>query len=135
MTSRRSRSLTLARAPARARRKEPGQIDAEAAEVEGEEGQAPRAARDPGQPTRAEAEEHELTHIPYRPWCEACTRGKAKRKPSLRLSEAYRHSSCPRVRMDYAFLRKLRMRKARARSRAEAQVQGLGERQRQLFFF
>ena len=74
------------------------EIDAE------EEAVQPRGARDPGQPTRAEREEHELTHIQYRPWCEACVRGKAKRRPSLRISGAYSHSCNPRVRMDYALL-------------------------------
>ncbi len=47
-----------------------------------EEAQQPRGVRDPGQPIQAMIDEHDLTHIPYRPWCDACTRGRAKRKPS-----------------------------------------------------
>ena len=49
-----------------------------------EEFQRPRVLRDPGQPSAAEIEEHNVTHIPYRPWCEACNRGKAKKKPAKR---------------------------------------------------
>ena len=37
-----------------------------------EEADPPRAVRDPGQPTRVMIEEHNLTHIPFRPWCAAC---------------------------------------------------------------
>ena len=64
----------------------------------------PRGARDPGQPAQADCDEHDLTHIPYRPWCEACVKGKAKRKPSRRICGAYSHSCNPRVRMDYGKL-------------------------------
>ena len=71
---------------------------------EEEESQQPRAARDPGQPTAAMIAEHNLTHIPYRPWCEWCVRGKAKRRPSRRLCGAYAQCSHARVRMDYAYL-------------------------------
>ena len=47
-----------------------------------EEAQQPRGVRDPGRPNQEMIDEHDLTLIPYRPWCDACTRGKAKRKPS-----------------------------------------------------
>ena len=69
-----------------------------------EEHHRPRVVRDPGQPTPEEVEAHNVTHIPYRPWCEACNRGKAKKKPSLRLCGAYAQSCHARVRMDYAKL-------------------------------
>ena len=69
-----------------------------------EEAEAQRALRDPGSPSKAEREEHDLTHLPYRPWCDACVRGRAKDKMSLRLTEAYSHSCVPRVRMDYCYL-------------------------------
>ena len=71
---------------------------------EEEESRRPRSARDPGQPSRLEQEEREMTHIPFRPWCEACVRGKSKRKPSRRLTGEYAHDQCCRVRMDYAYL-------------------------------
>jgi hypothetical protein len=69
-----------------------------------EESQQPRAIRDPGQPAQAMIDEHDLTHIPYRPWCEACVRRRAKRKPSRTLCGSYAQNSCARVRMDYAYL-------------------------------
>ena len=37
-----------------------------------EEHEPPRAVRNPGQPTPAEVAEHNLTHIPFRPWCTHC---------------------------------------------------------------
>ena len=69
-----------------------------------EEAESQRALRDPGSPSKADREEHDLTHLPYRPWCDACVRGRAKDKMSLRLTEAYSHSCVPRVRMDYCYL-------------------------------
>ena len=69
-----------------------------------EEAERQRGLRDPGTPTKAEREEHDLTHIPYRPWCDACVRGRAKDKRSLRLTQAYAHSCVPRVRLDYCYL-------------------------------
>ena len=34
-------------------------------------------------PSRAEIEEHELTHLPFRNWCRHCVKGRA-RKPHTR---------------------------------------------------
>ena len=50
-----------------------------------EEHVAPGALRDPGQPSPAERAEHDLTHIPYRPWCKHCVRGRAKGRQSRKL--------------------------------------------------
>ena len=69
-----------------------------------EEAQPQRGMRDPGQPSAAERAEHDLTHIPMRPWCKHCVRGKAKDNPSLRLCGAYSENMCPRVRLDYCQL-------------------------------
>ena len=33
---------------------------------------AVRPLRDPGQPTERERRQHELTHLPFRPWCADC---------------------------------------------------------------
>ena len=33
-------------------------------------------ARDPGAPTQAEIDEHNVDHIPYRSWCECCVMGR-----------------------------------------------------------
>ena len=88
-----------------------GERDVEAdedAQAQGHEGEEevhhPRGLRDPGQPTQAMIEEHNRSHLPFRPWCAACVYGKAKRKPSLRIMGSYSHSCLPRVRMDYAHL-------------------------------
>ena len=78
--------------------------DRDGGDEDEEEARCPRGARDPGQPTSQEREEHERTHTPFRPWCVACIRGKSKRKPSRRLAGEYSQSQCCRVRMDYACL-------------------------------
>ena len=33
--------------------------------------------RAPRQPTEREREEHEVTHMPYKAWCDACVKGRA----------------------------------------------------------
>ena len=37
-----------------------------------------RGVRGPVAPSRAEREEHDRTHIPYRDWCECCVRGRGQ---------------------------------------------------------
>ena len=69
-----------------------------------EEAEVQRAAVDPGQPTRLQREEHNLTHFPFRSWCRACVLGRAKDSPSRTVKGAYAESVLPRVRMDYCFL-------------------------------
>ena len=88
----------------------------ESQQGEGEEGQQeeeiagpqearrPRPGRDPGQPTRREREEHEVTHLPYRPWCQHCVRGKAKSSQHRR-SENTADRQVPVVAMDYTFFK------------------------------
>ena len=75
----------------------------EGPEVE-EEHERQRPIRDPGQPTPAEVAEHDLTHIPFRPWCPACVKGKAKDKMSRRIQGDVAENLVPRVRLDYCFL-------------------------------
>ena len=69
-----------------------------------EEARNPRGARDPGQPSQQEREDHERTHIPFRPWCEACIRGKSKRRPSRTIAGEHADRQGCRLRMDYAHL-------------------------------
>ena len=69
-----------------------------------EEAERPRALRDPGKPTRVQIDEQNLTHIPFRPWCAACVRAKAKNRMSLKICGAYFESLIPRVRLDYCYL-------------------------------
>ena len=69
-----------------------------------EEAEVQRPFRDPGMPTQQEIAEHCITHLPPRPWCPHCLRGKGKDTPSLRLKGQFAESLVPRVRLDYAFL-------------------------------
>ena len=45
-----------------------------------EEGEAdqPKKVRSPGSPSPQEVDDHNLTHCPYRSWCEHCVRGQTK---------------------------------------------------------
>ena len=69
-----------------------------------EEHVVPGGLRDPGQPSPAEKAEHALTHIPYRPWCRHCVRGKAKGRQSRRLRAEQSEGTCPRIRLDYCMI-------------------------------
>ena len=64
--------------------------------------------KDPGQPTQAEVDEHELTHCPYKPWCSHCVRGKAAEDPHRRKKEAEKEKDkeegIPTVSLDYCFM-------------------------------
>ena len=65
----------------------------------------PTTLTSPYTPTRQERMEHELTHIPYRSWCDHCVRGKcaamAHRKSTLEDDR-----KIPVVGVDYAFLKR-----------------------------
>ena len=39
-----------------------------------------KVARDPGDPTKKEREDHNATHIPFRSWCPICVRAKDGRR-------------------------------------------------------
>ena len=54
--------------------------EAGAREENEEEGVKPSFKSTEPQPSKREVEEHMLTHIPYRPWCPYCVRGKARAK-------------------------------------------------------
>ena len=43
-----------------------------------------RVARNPGDPSTKEREEHNVTHIPYRSWCPVCVKAKGKEDPHRR---------------------------------------------------
>ena len=51
---------------------EPSSLNNRELEEEEEEAATPRMAKDPSEPTRAEREAHQATHLPYRSWCAAC---------------------------------------------------------------
>ena len=54
----------------------------------------------PTPPSREEEERHEVSHIPFRSWCTACVRGKAKQMPCRRLPKD-RDDGIPVVALDY----------------------------------
>ena len=72
-------------------------------EDEEEEARRPRGLRDPGAPTQAEIEEHNLTRLPYRSWCPACIAGKARDR-AHRLTESHHDEGVPRIVVDYCFV-------------------------------
>ena len=73
-------------------------------EVDEDEGQVQRAAKAPRLPGAREREEHNLTHCPYRSWCEHCVKGQAKDFPHRTVSGSLAESDVVRVSMDYCFL-------------------------------
>ena len=66
--------------PRRRGRENPGQDvgRALADEAPREEALPAKGVRGPVAPSRAEREEHDRTHIPYRDWCECCVRGRGQ---------------------------------------------------------
>jgi hypothetical protein len=68
------------------------------------EGEKMRAVRAPHRPTPREVEDHELTHCPYRAWCDHCVRGQAKDRPHVTLKGDLAESTVARVIMDYCFM-------------------------------
>ena len=69
-----------------------------------QEAEAQIPVTDPGQPTQAMTDEHELLHSPFRPWCAACVRGRAKDDPSRKVKGRFAEHVLPRIRMDYCYL-------------------------------
>ena len=63
---------------------------------------APRVARRPILPTKAEIAEHFPLHLHYRSWCEHCVAGKARMAPHLS-QPSDRERLGVTVHMDYAF--------------------------------
>ena len=60
---------------------DPGIAGLEDKEFGEEEAQVGKPKTAGYKPSPAEVEEHNLTHLPFRNWCEACVRGKAKDEP------------------------------------------------------
>ena len=57
--------------------------------------------QDPVMPTKAEREEHEKTHLPFRSWCRHCVRGRGKEMPHRSSSE---ETVGPEMSFDFFFL-------------------------------
>ena len=73
-------------------------------EAEDEEEHGTRVARrrlDPREPTDEERRDHEMTHLPYRSWCEDCVKGRGKEEDCRR---TMREADFPEVSFDFCFL-------------------------------
>ena len=57
------------------------------------------------EPTKAEREQHEITHMPYRSWCEHCVRGKAVGGHHHRRIPEDMEGRIPMISMDYMYMR------------------------------
>ena len=77
-------------------------VDGDADEI-AEEARKPLMVQAPVQPTRAERDEHEKTHMPYRSWCVHCVRGRGRSDAHKTnpVKEEYRK---PQLSADYWFL-------------------------------
>jgi len=61
-----------------------------------------RKMLDPCLPTRAEREEHEMTHLPFRSWCAHCVKGRGVERAHYR-SEPRDEGALPEIHVDYCF--------------------------------
>ena len=84
----------------------PQVAEEEAAEDASEEGVAAKAKPLQSQPTRDDVAHHNLTHIPYRSWCECCVKGRAVDDPHRRAGHG--HSDVEVVSLDYCWMTETR---------------------------
>ena len=75
----------------------------EANDDEVEEERKPKLLRSPGTPSRREVEEHELTHIPFRPWCPSCVCGRGINSPHKKIQRK-EEREVPLIAADYGHL-------------------------------
>ena len=62
----------------------------EALNVDPEQARHPMVLEGPEPPSAVERELHELTHLPFAPWCEACVRGRGKDMPHRKVEPVER---------------------------------------------
>ena len=79
-------------------------IECEECGVDDQEGRKPKLMRSPVLPSKQEVEEHNVTHIPYRDWCEHCVKARANNDGHAKGGAAPSEDEAPMVGMDYAFL-------------------------------
>ena len=56
-------------------------------------------------PSRKVVQDHNVTHLPYAPWCEICVQTRASNHPHRRASTHDEHHTMPKVYFDYGFFR------------------------------
>jgi hypothetical protein len=66
-----------------------------------DEPRVPRLLADPLLPSAAEVELHDITHLPFRSWCQCCVKGKAN---NVHHHKQRRDHDIPHVYADYCFL-------------------------------
>ena len=73
---------------------------------EHEEAVTPQVMRDPGQLTAREREEHEITHLPPRPWCKWCCfgRGQHDHHRAVIRQDVPEEIAIPSISLDYCFM-------------------------------
>jgi len=59
----------------------------------------------PKGPTEAQRAAHRKTHLPFRPWCPECVRGRGKNWPHPRAKGEEEERQHPTVAFDYCFMR------------------------------
>ena len=59
----------------------------------------------PHEPSELEKEKHNLTHIPFQPWCTSCVKGKAQAEPHKRTERIIEDSELPVIQCDYLMLK------------------------------
>jgi len=72
---------------------------------EGNEWRKPKALTAPMRVTAEEKQKHELTHVPYRPWCKFCVWARG-RNTAHRKKRAEESGGVPRVCLDYNLIGK-----------------------------
>ena len=79
-------------------------VEQEAIEVkyEGGEERKPKTVRSPSEPTKKEREEHSVTHVPFRDWCQFCIQGRGVESPH-RQSGDRSEDTVPLIAGDYGF--------------------------------
>ena len=59
----------------------------------------------PHEPSEFEEQKHNLTHIPFEPWCTSCFKGKAQAEPHKRTERIIEDSELPVIQCDYLMLK------------------------------
>ena len=60
----------------------------------------------PREPSEFEKQKHNLTHIPFQPWCTSCVKGKAQADPHKRTERIIEDSELPVIQCDYYLMLK-----------------------------
>ena len=57
------------------------------------------------EPSEFEKLKHQLTHIPFQPWCTSCVKGKAQAEPHKRSERIIEDSELPVIQCDHLMLK------------------------------